>query len=194
MPGEASSPGHAPPPSAAEPEAPSAPPPGAPPPAEGYPPPGGPYPPAGGYQAPGGYPPPSGGYPPAGGYYAGGPAPSGYATNDDKTWILVAHFGGPVGVVVGGGLLGWVAPLIAMMSKGPQSPAVRAHSVTALNFQITWAIAVALCWVLATITCGILFFVPLLVWLVPVIFGIIAGVKANEGQLYRYPMSYSFVK
>ncbi|KKJ99211.1 hypothetical protein LQ51_23690 [Micromonospora sp. HK10] len=106
----------------------------------------------------------------------------------------MAHFGGPVGVVVGAGLLGWVAPLIALMTRGQQSPTVRAHAVAALNFQITWAIVGVLSWVLTLITCGILFFIPMLVWIVPLIFGIIAGVKANEGVLYRYPMSYSFTK
>lgn len=165
------------------------------PPAGGYPPPGSDYPPPGGGA---GYPPP-GGYPPAGGYqggggYPGGSAPAGYPTNDDKTWALIAHFGGPVGVIVGGGVLGWVAPLIALMSKGQQSPIVRAHALAALNFQITWAIIVALSWVATAITCGVLFFIPAIIWLVPVIFGIIAGVKANDGVLYRYPVSYAFAK
>ncbi|WP_233514053.1 DUF4870 domain-containing protein, partial [Micromonospora craterilacus] len=143
---------------------------------------------------PGGYPPPGGqpgvGYP-TGGYGAPG---GGFGSNEDKTWILIAHFGGPLGVVVGGGLFGWVAPLIAMMTRGQQSPVVRAHSVAALNFQLTWAVVGLLSWVLTAITCGILFFVPMIVWVVPVIFGIIAGVKANDGTLYAYPMSYAFVK
>ncbi|GAB3860235.1 hypothetical protein GCM10029963_62760 [Micromonospora andamanensis] len=97
-------------------------------------------------------------------------------------------------MVVGGGLFGWVAPLIAMMTRGQQSPIARAHSVAALNFQLTWAIVGVLSWVLATITCGILFFAPIIAGIVPVIFGIIGGVKANDGVLYQYPMSYSFVK
>ncbi|MFG1677962.1 DUF4870 domain-containing protein [Micromonospora sp. NPDC049282] len=129
------------------------------------------------------------------GYPAGGAyGPAAYANNDDKTWALVAHFGGAAGVIIGGGLLGWVAPLIALMTRGQQSPTVRAHAVAALNFQITWAVAGVLSWVLTFVTCGVLFFVPMLVWLVPLIFGIIGGVKANDGVLYRYPMSYSFTK
>ncbi|TDC61470.1 DUF4870 domain-containing protein [Micromonospora sp. KC207] len=107
---------------------------------------------------------------------------------------MIAHFGGPLGVVVGGSLLGWVAPLIALSVKGQQSPTVRAHAAASLNFQLTWAIALVISFVLAVVTCGLLFFVPLLVALVPIIFGIIGGVKANEGTLYRYPMTYAFVK
>jgi len=150
-----------------------------------------------GYGPPPAAPPPPGGYGPPPGYAGpgpAGPAPAGYPTQDDKTWSLLAHFLGPVGVVVGGGVLGWVGPLIAFIVRGNQSPVVRAHSVAALNFQITWAIAGALSWILALITCGLLFFVPLLVWIVPVVFGIIGGVKANDGYLYKYPMSITIVK
>ncbi|MFG1776925.1 DUF4870 domain-containing protein [Micromonospora sp. NPDC049048] len=177
----------------AEPTAPlsGAPGPGSYPPPGGYPPPTGDQPPSGDYPPPGGFPPPGAGYPGAGGY---GQPTGGYANNDDKTWALIAHFGGPLGVIVGGGLLGWVAPLIALMVRGQQSPTARAHAVAALNFQLTWAIVGVLSWVVALITCGVLFFVPMLVWLVPLIFGIIGGVKANEGVLYRYPMTYAFTK
>ncbi|SCG14749.1 hypothetical protein GA0070610_0964 [Micromonospora echinofusca] len=97
-------------------------------------------------------------------------------------------------MIVGGGLLGWLAPLIALMARGQQSPTARAHAVAALNFQLTWTIVGVLSWVVTLITCGVLFFVPMLVWLVPLIFGIIGGVKANEGVLYRYPMTYSFTR
>jgi uncharacterized Tic20 family protein len=128
----------------------------------------------------------------------GGPGPgvppAGYATADEKNWALISHFGGAAGVLIGGGILGWVAPLIAYMTKGNESPTVRAHAVGALNHQITWAIAGVVGWVLAVITCGLLFFVPLLIWLVPIIFGIIAGIKANEGVLYKYPMTISMIK
>ena len=33
--------------------------------------------------------------------------------SEDKTWTLVAHFGGAAGALVGVGPLGFVAPLIA---------------------------------------------------------------------------------
>jgi uncharacterized protein len=130
---------------------------------------------------------PPGGYPPQGGqYYAAGPAPAGYADNDEKTWALIAHFGGIV--------LGFIAPLIAMLAKGNESPTVRAHAVEALNFQITWAIATFIAAILAVCSFGILFFLPLITWAVIIIFSIIGGMRANEGALYHYPMSIRMVK
>jgi uncharacterized Tic20 family protein len=187
--------GSAPPPSYGSPQPPTY---GSPPPTSGA---GGYAPPpssgAEGYGPPpssgaGGYGPPptsgAGGYgpPPGGAYGAYGGAPSGYATSDEKTWALIAHFGGI--------LIGFIAPLISLLVKGNESPTVRAHSVEALNFQITWGIATIIASVLGVCTLGILFFLPLVTWVVIIVFSIIAGMKANEGQLYRYPMTWRIVK
>lgn len=139
-----------------------------------------------------GAPPPGpGGYGVPGNMYG---TPAGHGTSDEKTWNLVSHFGGALGVFVGGGLLGWVAPLVSMMSKGNQSPNVRAHALEALNFQITWALAILIGVVLTCCSAGLLFFVPMLAGIVPIIFGIIAGVKATNGEFYRYPMTIRMVK
>jgi uncharacterized Tic20 family protein len=145
---------------------------------------------------PGGYapPPPPGGYaPPPPGVYPPGPtfAPPGYASSDDKTWALIAHFGGAAAMFVSGGILGWVPPLIAYLVKGQQSPAARAHAVAALNFQLLWSI---IGFAAMLIGCFLAFIPTLIIMAIGVIFGVIAGVKANEGQLYRYPMSATFIK
>ncbi|MET8351936.1 MULTISPECIES: DUF4870 domain-containing protein [unclassified Micromonospora] len=161
--------------------------PGGYPPAGGYPPPTGDQPPSGGYPPPpGGYPP--GGYPTGGAY--GGPG-GGYASNEDKTWALVAHFGGAAGALISFGPLGFVAPLIAYLARGQQSPAVRAQALAALNFQILWSI---IAFVLLFVSWCLLFLPSIAVVVIQILFGIIAGMKANEGQLYRYPMSASFIK
>lgn len=147
----------------------------------------------GGY-GPGGYPPggyPPGSYPPPGYLPPPGPPPLGYASADDKTWALIAHFGGAVLVFITA-FFGWVAPLIALTTKGNQSPTVRAHAVAALNFQLTWTIVAA---VGAITLCVLIGWIILpAAWLVGTILGIVGGVRANEGQLYRYPLSLPLVK
>ncbi|MEU8231357.1 DUF4870 domain-containing protein [Actinoplanes sp. NPDC048967] len=159
---------------------------------------------AGGYGPPpssgaGGYGPPpgsgAGGYGPPGAYgqQPGGYPPGGYAPgNDDKTWILVAHFGGAAGAFLGGGCSGWIAPLVALLAKGNQSPVVRAEAVKALNFQILWSIIAIVGWVLTCIVIG--FFVGIAAWAIATIFGIVAGVKANNNEPYNYPMTVSLIK
>jgi uncharacterized protein len=183
---------------------------GSPPPAYGSPPPGSG---AGGYAPPpssgaGGYGPPpgsgAGGYgpPPGGAQYGqqpygqqpGGYPPQGYGQpgGDDKTWILVAHFGGAAGAFLGGGCSGWIAPLVALLAKGNQSPAVRAEAIKALNFQILWSIIAIVGWVL---TCALVgFIIGPAAWAIGTIFGIIAGVKANNNEPYNYPMTVSIIK
>src|SRR5262249_5826777 len=153
------------------------------------------YPPQGGYPQPGGYPPP-------------GPAapPPGYPSSEDKTYALVAHFGGAVGAFVSAGVLGFVGPLIAYLARGNQSPTVKEHAKTALNFFIPLG-GLAIVLFVARICNGIVtphgldILIGLLLgllqfatWLVAVIFGIIGGVRANEGTLYKYPFSFPVIK
>jgi uncharacterized Tic20 family protein len=158
----------------------TSPPPGysAPPPGYSAPPPGAPY------AAPAGGPPPIG----------GSVAPVGYNTPDDKNWALIAHFGGAVGVLLSG-FGGWIAPLIAWQVKGQQSPTVKAHALAALNFQALWAVisVVSICigsclsWLILPL---VLFLVPLF----PLIVGILSGVKANNGELPKYPLTITMIK
>ena len=130
-------------------------------------------------------PPPTGGY--AAGPVSGQVAPVGYANQDEKTWALIAHFGGAI--------TGFVAPLIVFLVKGNESPTVRAHSVAALNFQILWSIISFVSIIVAT--CLAFLILPLVLYFVPLfqfVMGIIAGLKANEGVLYKYPVTMELVK
>jgi uncharacterized Tic20 family protein len=144
-----------------------------------------------GYQQPGyqqpGYQQP--GYQQPGAYGAPGGvpgAPVGYANSDEKTWALIAHFGGI--------LVGFIAPLVALLAKGNESPTVKAHANEALNFQITWGIAMIVAVIISVCSLGFLFFVPIIVWIVIVVFAILGGMKANNGELYRYPATFRFIK
>jgi uncharacterized Tic20 family protein len=138
----------------------------------------------------GGYGPPPGNYGPPPQQYGYG-APAG-ASADDRTWVLVAHFGGAAGAFLGGGAGGWIAPLIAYLARGQQSPVVRAEAVKALNFQILWTIITVVGWITVCILIGWL--VLLAAWLIATIFGVIAGVKASNNEPYNYPMTVSIIK
>jgi uncharacterized protein len=136
-------------------------------------------------QPPPGTPPPPYGAPP--------PPPPGYSNNDEKTWTLLAHFGGAAGAFILSGVGGWIMPLIAMLSKGNQSPTVRAHAVNALNFQLTWTIVGVIGYpLLCAFGLGAILIAAAA--LMGIIFGIIGGVRANDGQLYTYPATIQMIK
>jgi hypothetical protein len=99
---------------------------------------------------------------------------------------MLAHFGGL--------LVGFIAPLIVMIAKGGESPTVRAHAVEALNFQLTWGVATIIAMIAVACSFGVLFFLPFITLAIMVIFSIIGGVQANDGRLYRYPMTVRLVK
>jgi len=93
---------------------------------------------------------------------------------------------------LGGGTAGWVPPLIALLVQGNKSPVARAHAVAALNFQLVWSIVGVIGWALVCILIG--FIGVAAASIMGIVFGIIAGLRANEGQLYKYPMSVSLIK
>jgi uncharacterized Tic20 family protein len=158
-----------------------------------------------GYPPPGQYPPP-GGYPPPGHPRQPAAPPPGYASGEEKTYALIAHFGGAVGALVSLGVLGFIGPLISLLAKGDESPTVKAHARAALNFFVpVTGVAVLLIimrtcndvftpGLLAGLINLLLYLVQAAVWVVAMIFGVVAGVKANEGALYRYPVSLPIIK
>lgn len=111
--------------------------------------------------------------------------PGGTPTADDKTMGMLAHVGAAVGTLIG---LPFLAPLILLLTKGKDSAYIRYHAVESLNLQITSLIPYLVTVVLGVITCGLGFMLTPLVTIGVVVLNIIAGLKANDGELYRYPV------
>ena len=113
-----------------------------------------------------------------------------------RTWNMLCHLSTLAGLVVPfGNLLG---PLLVWQIKKHEYPSVEAHGKAALNFQLTVLIALvagaALAFVLSFVCIGYLLFpVVAAIGLCGLIFAIIAGVKANDGQDYQYPYSLKLI-
>lgn len=110
--------------------------------------------------------------------------PSYRPTDDEKTWALIAHVSALIG--------GFLGPLIVLAAKGNDSKWVRSHAIESLNFNITLFIAYMACAVLSVLLIGLCLMVPVV--MVSVIFAIIAGVKAFQGNPYRYPVALRLIK
>ena len=118
--------------------------------------------------------------------------------SQSRTWNMFCHLSalaGFVGVPLGNVL----GPIIVWQIKKNEIPSVDVHGKAALNFQLTVLLAALV--VGAATFVGFLFCfgflllpVLILIGLAGLIFPIIAGIKANNGEDYKYPYSIEFVK
>jgi uncharacterized Tic20 family protein len=108
--------------------------------------------------------------------------------DQERLWAMLAHLLSFVAAYIA---LGFVAPLIVMLVFGPRSAYVRAHAVEALNFNLTWLIYAIVAGVLAILVIGIPILIVLGIAYVALV--IIAAVRANNGQHYRYPLTIRLV-
>jgi uncharacterized Tic20 family protein len=108
----------------------------------------------------------------------------GQADADARLWAMLAHLSGIIFLVLG--------PLVIWLIKKDESPFVAEHGREALNFNITILIAFIACGILSVAVIGVFLF-PL-VGIALVVLCIMAGLKANSGEYYRYPATLRLVK
>ena len=85
-----------------------------------------------------------------------------------------------------------IAPLIVYNVKRQEFDFVEDQGKESLNFQITMTLAMIVAGILALLIIG--FLLIGLIALFSLIFTIIGAVKASQGEFYRYPFSYQFIK
>ena len=105
-------------------------------------------------------------------------------SSDERTMAILAHL---LGI-----FFSFVAPLVIWLIKKDESEFVDYHGKEALNFQLTMLIVYVVGAILSTIRVGLC--ITLAVWVVIIIFSIMAAVAANKGEYYRYPISIRFIK
>ncbi len=108
-----------------------------------------------------------------------------------RKWAMICHIVALVGLI-GNGIGFLVAPLIVWLIKKEDHPFIDEQGKEAVNFQITMFIAGFVSVILILVLIGI--FLLFLVLLAMIIFPIIAAVKANDGEHYRYPFALRFIK
>ncbi|HOF42096.1 MAG TPA: DUF4870 domain-containing protein [Candidatus Hydrogenedentes bacterium] len=110
---------------------------------------------------------------------------------DERMWGMACHLSGaailtciPFANVLG--------PFVIWMLKREDYAFVDKEGKEAVNFQLTMFIAMAIGYVLSLLGIGLL--ILLAVAVVDLIFVLIASMKANEGESYRYPLTFRFIK
>ena len=87
---------------------------------------------------------------------------------------------------------GFLGPLILWIVKKNDDPFIDEHGKEALNFQITVIIATIVAWLLVFVAVGCVLLPA--IGICDLIFCIMAAMKANNGEPYRYPVSIRLVK
>ena len=115
-----------------------------------------------------------------------------------RMWNMFCHLSALAGFIgiPFGHILG---PLLVWQIKKNEIPSVDVHGKAALNFQLTVTIVALIglfaVFVLSFFCIGwLLLPAVILVGFAGLIFAVIAGIKANNGEEYKYPFSFDLIK
>jgi uncharacterized Tic20 family protein len=87
---------------------------------------------------------------------------------------------------------GFILPLVVLLVFKDRSAWLRTQATEALNFSILYTIALFVATMLSFLVIGIIL-LPV-VFIVALVFCILAAVATNKGQDYRYPLNWRLVK
>ncbi len=149
---------------------------------------------------PGTPPPPLGARPPSSGPSTGGLSAS--------QWAMFLHLSQFLGYLLPG--LGFAGPIIIWILYKESLPGLDAHGKVVVNWLISFLVYSLAAGLLAVVSMAAAFFLPTmfvnfalpvlavplfgLLTLAGVVFPIIGAVKANSGEVWRYPLSIRFIK
>ncbi len=115
---------------------------------------------------------------------------AGMDQKQERTWAMLCHLGALAGYIIPFGNV--IAPLIIWLVKKEESELVNDQGKESLNFQISMAIYFIGAFFLVFILIGFLLLPAVAIFNIVMI--IIAAMKANSGERYRYPLCIRFIK
>jgi uncharacterized protein len=110
--------------------------------------------------------------------------------SQERTWAMFCHLGAFAGYMIPFGHI--IAPLIIWQMKRKESAFVEENGKEALNFQLTLTIYAIIATLLALIFIG--FFLLAIIGVFGVVMIVVAALKANNGESFRYPATMRFIK
>ncbi|MFK7766461.1 MAG: DUF4870 domain-containing protein [Mariniblastus sp.] len=118
------------------------------------------------------------------------PVPSTMTDKDANLWGMIMHLSQLGNFVVP--MSGVIAPIVIWQLKKNDSPVIDAHGKNIVNWLISGLIYGLICTVLALVFIG--FFMAIALGIAAIAFAIIGGIKANGGEVWKYPGTISFFK
>lgn len=111
-------------------------------------------------------------------------------TKDAKTFGMLCHLLAFAGFVIPLGNI--IGPLVIWLMKKDEFPFVDDQGKESLNFQISLIIYALISGVLIIVVIGIFLLIAIGIFMIVMV--IIATIRANEGQKYRYPLTIRLLK
>jgi uncharacterized Tic20 family protein len=108
---------------------------------------------------------------------------------DERMWGMLCHLSALSGLIIPFGNL--IGPLVVYSLKKDEYTFVADQGKESLNFQISILIYLMISGIAVLLLVGIFFllFVPF----IAIILTVLAGVRANDGEYYRYPFCIRFI-
>jgi len=115
-----------------------------------------------------------------GDYNIGGPS------KDARMWAMWCHLGALLGYILipFGNIL---VPAAIWLAKRDSDPFIDANGKESLNFQVTLLIYMTVAFLTVLLMIGLVL-IPI-VYIFGIVMTIIAGIRANDGEHYRYPLT-----
>lgn len=110
----------------------------------------------------------------------------------ENTYIVLMHLSQFAGFLIP--LLGFVLPIVLWLVNGKDYPNIDKHGKNIANFMISMIIYMAIAGAFCFTIIGLIIGIPMLIVLgiIQIIFIIVAAVKANNGEYWKYPLSITF--
>lgn len=109
---------------------------------------------------------------------------------DEKQFALFVHLSGFIGFLIPFGNI--LVPLILWTIKRKESEYIDYHGKEVMNFQISVLIWIVISLVAMLLLVG--FVMIIAVFFASIILPIIGGIAAQNGERYRYPFCFRFIK
>jgi uncharacterized Tic20 family protein len=116
--------------------------------------------------------------------------PASLQTPDQRQMGLFLHLSQLAGLVIPFG--GIILPIVLWQTQKDKMPALDAHGKMVVNFMLSVLIYAVVSVILMFVLVG--FLTLLAVGVIHIVFPIIGAVKANNGELWEYPLTIKFLK
>jgi uncharacterized Tic20 family protein len=109
---------------------------------------------------------------------------------ETRRWAFLLHLSVLLGLALP--IAGLIVPIVIWQMKKPVLPGIEEHGINVIN----WIISLIIYSVGSAILIFVVVGIPMLMVLgvLAVVFPIIAAIKANNGEVWKYPLSISIVK